>query len=259
MREHQTGGEAKGVEAGATALSPAEAKQRPLPPATPTVNPIADENGVLLGSDFQEQWKIASMMSSSEMVPDAFRGKPAAVMMAMQTARSRGLNPLTAIQSMANIFGRTMAYGELPLAEAFASRKLKYFREYWFSPDGIEIKPTDFSTPVHGCCCIAEAYDSPQGQVIRIFTIDDAKQAGLLDDPKRKTWRQYSKRMLQMRARGWCLKDTVPEVTAGMEMPGYDEHSDEAPAPKQSTLAERLAQRTIEAPKEGPVGEAVQN
>lgn len=227
------------------AAEKAEDRQRPLPPNP--VNPMIGEDGVLLSQTFNEEWKIASMMASSEMVPDHFRGKPAAVMMAMQTARSRGLNPLTAIQSMANIFGRTQGYGELPLAETFASKKLKFFKEFWIDKDGSAIDESDIKTPVFGCVTIAEAHDSPQGRVMRIFTMEDAKTAGLLEDPKRKTWRQYWKRMLQMRSRGWCLKDTVPEVTAGIEMPGYDEHADEITLKTSPTdnLAERLTQRII--------------
>lgn len=222
-------------------------KQRPLPPATPTVNPLADENGVLMGSDFQEQWKIASMMASSEMVPDHFRGKPAAVLMAIQTAKSRGLNPLVAIQQMANIYGRTTTYGELPLAEAFSSNKLEDFHEFFIDKDGKDINERDIKTPVFGAVCIAKAYG--RRAVTRIFTVEDARTANLLDQAKRPTWQQYRKRMLQMRARGWALKDAVPEVTAGMEMPGYDEH--EAPAvtgPKPGSLADQMNHKVLEAP-----------
>lgn len=226
-----------------------EVKQQPLPAAIPIVNPLADENGVLLGADFQEQWKIASMMASSEMVPDHFRGKPAAVLMAIQTAKSRGLNPLTAIQQMANIFGRTSTYGELPLAEAFASKKLEDFQEFFIDKEGADIDERDIKTPVFGAVCIAKAFG--RRAVLRIFTLEDAKLANLLDQPKRPTWQQYRKRMLQMRARGWALKDAVPEVTAGMQMPGYDEH--EAPAltaPEVTGLAGRMNQKMIESEDE---------
>ncbi len=265
--EEMAAASARMAQSNAAAMSgaPAPEKQKPLAPAVPVVNPLVDENGVLQAGDFTEGWKIASMMASSEMVPDAFRGKPAAVMMAMQTAKSRGLNPLTAIQQMANIFGRTITYGELPLAEVFASKKLKSFREWWFDPNGEEIKPTDFHTPIHGAACEVEALDCPQGKIIRIFTIDDAKNANLLDDPKRKTWRQYTKRMLQMRARGWALKDAAPEVTAGLEMPGYDEHNEEVTLgttpgkPQAGQLASKMNQRMLGENKEGAeAGEPVQ-
>lgn len=233
-KEEPRAGEPQAAESNtSTASPPAQSqpaegepdKQRPLPPNP--VNPLADEDGVLQGTNFNEQWKIASMMAQSEMVPDAFRGKPAAVLMAMQTAKSRGLNPLTALQSMANLFGRTVAYGELPLAEVFASGKLEKFQEFWIDAEGEEIDARNISTPVFGAVCIAKAKNSPQGEVVRIFTLDDAKTANLLDDPKRKTWRQYTKRMLQMRARGWALKDAAPEVTAGIGMPDYDDHAPE--------------------------------
>lgn len=228
-----------------------EEKQRPLPPATPKVNPLTDENGLLVGSNFEEQWKIASLMASSEMVPDNFRNKPAAVLMAMQTAKSRGINPLTAIQQMANLFGRTINFGELPLGEAIESGKLKYFEEFWIDKDGKRIDDLDIKAKVFGCVTIAEAHNSPQGRVVRVFTLDDASQANLLDDAKRKTWRQYTKRMLQMRSRGWALKDCVPSVTSGLSMPEYEEHAEEPRIElKPSNLANRLLELTENESKE---------
>lgn len=221
------------------------------------VNPTVGEDGLLTSQTFNEEWKIASMMANSDMVPEGFKNKPAAVMMAMQTARSRGLNPLTAIQSMANIFGRTQGFGELPLAEVFASGKLKYFEEFWFDKDGNRIDELDdacekvnVGQEIFGAACICEAKDSPQGRIVRIFTMEQARVAGLSTDVKRKTWQHYAKRMLQMRARGHALKDACPEITAGIAMPGYDEHNDDEITLTPSTgpsLADKLNERTKKA------------
>jgi hypothetical protein len=221
-----------------------EGKSAPSP-----TNPAIDEAGMITSANFAEEWKIASVMASSGMVPEGFRNKPAAVLMAIQTAKSRGLNPLTAIQSMANIFGRTQAYGELPLAEVFASKKLSYFEEFWFDKDGKPIKEFDMKTEIFGAACICEAAEGPQGRITRIFTMDMAAKAKLSTDPKRSTWQHYPKRMLQMRARGHALKDSVPEITAGISMPDYDEHSNEVdllPPSGAPSIADKLNQRVLE-------------
>jgi len=46
------------------------------------------------------------------------------------------------------------------------------------------------------------------------FGIDDAKRAGLWG--KQGPWAQYPKRMMQMRARGFALRDAFPDVLRGL-------------------------------------------
>ena len=53
-----------------------------------------------------------------------------------------------------------------------------------------------------------------QKPVIRTFTIDDARQAGLLE--KKGPWQSYPKRMLQMRARNFALRDAFTDVIRGV-------------------------------------------
>lgn len=196
---------------------------------TEPTNPDVDEDGMIVGKNFNEQWKMASVMAKSGMVPDAFKGNPAAVLMAMQTATSRGLNPMTAIQNMANLFGRTMNFGELPLAEANMSGKIEWIKEFWVDEKGETINPLNFKAKYYAAVCVIKVFG--REEIMRVFSMDDAKDANLLDDPKRKTWRQYPKRMLQMRARTWALRDALPEVTSGIPVAEYDEHAPESDPP----------------------------
>jgi hypothetical protein len=46
------------------------------------------------------------------------------------------------------------------------------------------------------------------------FSVNDAKRAGLWN--KQGPWTQYPKRMLQMRARGFALRDAFPDVLKGL-------------------------------------------
>jgi hypothetical protein len=50
----------------------------------------------------------------------------------------------------------------------------------------------------------------------RSFSVEDAKRAGLYG--KQGPWQQYPKRMLQMRARAWALRDVFPDVLRGVHV-----------------------------------------
>jgi hypothetical protein len=50
--------------------------------------------------------------------------------------------------------------------------------------------------------------------VVRTFSEADAKKAGLWG--KSGPWAQYPARMLQMRARGWALRDAFPDALKGL-------------------------------------------
>ncbi len=50
--------------------------------------------------------------------------------------------------------------------------------------------------------------------VTRSFSWEDAKQARL--SAKQGPWQEYPKRMLQMRARGFALRDTFADVLKGL-------------------------------------------
>ncbi|HFL6103668.1 TPA: hypothetical protein ACG4NN_004457, partial [Stenotrophomonas maltophilia] len=53
-----------------------------------------------------------------------------------------------------------------------------------------------------------------ESEEVRTFSMDDAKVAGLLG--KSGPWTQYPKRMRQMRARAFALRDVFPDVLRGM-------------------------------------------
>jgi hypothetical protein len=61
------------------------------------------------------------------------------------------------------------------------------------------------------CTAKRRGYEKPT--VVR-FSVADAKKAGLWG--KTGPWSQYSKRMLQLRARGFALRDAFPDVLKGL-------------------------------------------
>jgi len=62
-------------------------------------------------------------------------------------------------------------------------------------------------------CTIKRRGKSP---VVRTFTANDAQKAGLWG--KQGPWQQYPKRMLQMRARSWAIRDCYPDAMKGISI-----------------------------------------
>jgi hypothetical protein len=110
-----------------------------------------------------------------------------------------GIQPLQAMQNIAVINGRPSIWGDAMLALVRASGKLEYIRE----------DPTDT-----GCTCVIKR--KGEDEVTRTFTVEDAKKAGLWN--KQGPWQTAPKRMMQMRARAFALRDVFTDVLKGMSI-----------------------------------------
>jgi hypothetical protein len=161
----------------------------------------AQPRGLALQS-VADAMKFGEMVSSSDFAPKDFRGKPASCMLAIQCGAEIGLAPLQSLQSIAVVNGRPSVYGDAALALVKASPVCEYVTES-IEGDG------DQMTAI----CTAKRRGYPQPTVVR-FTVADAKKASLWG--KSGPWTQYPKRMLQMRARGFALRDCFPDVLKGL-------------------------------------------
>lgn len=157
--------------------------------------------GLALAS-FADAMKFSETVSSSEFAPKDFRGKPASCMLAIQCGAEVGLAPLQALQSIAVVNGRPAVYGDAALALVKASHVCEYVTEA-VEGEGDQMVAT----------CTAKRRGYPSATVVR-FTVADAKKASLWG--KTGPWTQYPKRMLQMRARGFALRDCFPDVLKGL-------------------------------------------
>ena len=75
-----------------------------------------------------------------------------------------------------------------------------------------------------------------EAPISRTFSREDAKQAGLLG--KAGPWSQYPRRMMQMRARAWVLRDLFPDVIRGLHVA---EEAQDLPVERAMGPAEVLA------------------
>lgn len=153
----------------------------------------------LTPKSIDEALRFAEMLSKSSIVPKDYQGNAGNILVAIQWGVEIGLQPLQAMQNIAVINGRPSIWGDAMLAIVRGSGLLEYIRE----------EPTDESCT----CTIKRKGEDP---VTRTFTMADANKAGLAN--KQGPWTQYPKRMMQMRARAYALRDVFPDVLRGVEV-----------------------------------------
>jgi hypothetical protein len=136
------------------------------------------------------------------MVPRAYQGKPQDIMVCVQWGYEIGLAPMQALQNIAVINGKPSVYGDAAMALVQASAVCEDVQEY-FEGEG---------TPNPIAVCVAKRRG--RKEVVARFSVEDAKRAGLWG--KAGPWQAYPKRMMQMRARGFALRDAFPDVLKGL-------------------------------------------
>ena len=149
-----------------------------------------------------EAIQFSDMLANSSMVPKAYQGKPQDILVCVQWGYEMGLAPMQALQNIAVINGKPSVYGDTALALVQASPVCEDVQEYF----------EDEGTPNPVAVCVAKRKN--RSPVTVRFSIEDAKRAGLWG--KQGPWQAYPKRMMQMRARGFALRDAFPDVLKGL-------------------------------------------
>lgn len=210
------------------------AESKPAAALVPAPHPHAGAMpaGIFVPSNMSEALKFAEMIADSEFVPKSYRGLPGAVVVAMQMGAELGLSPMAALQNIAVVNGRPAVWGDAALAIVLASP---------YVIDVVEELPTP-ENEMTARCTVFRADRDP---VSRTFSAADATVAGLID--KGGAWQNYPARMIQLRARGFALRDGCPDSLKGLrlgeeaqDLPA-DEARDTATATGIAAARERLA------------------
>lgn len=185
---------------------------------------------------WQEAQQFAQLLASSTMVPKDFQGKPGNIMVAVQWGAEVGLGPLQAVQNIAVINGRPSIWGDAALALVRGHPACA----------GVNEGTEGEGDARHGFCEVTRRGEQPQR---RTFSVADAKKAGLWG--KSGPWQQYPDRMLQLRARGFAIRDVFPDALRGVIT--AEEARDLPPEPREvPNLAQRETKpvpQTIAAPE----------
>ena len=147
--------------------------------------------------NFEQALTFSQYLADSDLVPKDFKGKPGNCLIAVQWGAELGLKPLQAMQNLAIINGRPSLWGDAVIALVRASPLCEHV-----------IETDDGNTAT---CKVKRRGEAEQA---RTFSMEDAKAAGLAG--KQGPWAQYPKRMRQMRARAFALRDVFPDVLRGL-------------------------------------------
>jgi hypothetical protein len=153
----------------------------------------------------QEALQFADLLLESGMIPKSYVGKsPAAIVVAIQFGMELGMQPMQALQNIANINGSPGVWGDAALALVLGSGLCEYYEEDNFETIKKNEKAT-FTIKRRGF---------PKAKTTT-FSYADAKSAGIFTNA---VWKTYPYRMCQMRARSFGLRDSFPDVLKGMEL-----------------------------------------
>lgn len=152
----------------------------------------------LAPQSFEEALKFSELVARSDLAPKDYKGKPGNVLIAVQMGAEIGLSPMQSLSNIAVINGRASVWGDAMLAVCSAHSAFE------------DINETDDGTTA--TCVVTRKGRTP---ITRTFSMEDARTAGLAN--KEGPWRQYPKRMRQMRARAFALRDAFPDALRGLQ------------------------------------------
>lgn len=163
--------------------------------------------GGLVPRNLDELWRMATWIAKSGMAPPSME-TPERISVAIQMGLEVGLMPMMAVQNIAVINKRPAIWGDAALGLVKASGELDRHKE-WFEGD-----PFTDGWTAH--CMVRRKGDVDESY--QTFSYREAKTAKLVPAHPDSAWAKYPKRMLQMRARSWALRDKFADVLKGLHI-----------------------------------------
>ena len=186
--------------------------------------PARDRPSPLTPQSWQEAEKLAKLLCKTKLVPQGFES-PDLCLIAIMQGMEMGLPPMMALQRMALVEGKLTLWGDGALALVLKSGLCTSITEWMDVCDqtgapGLRSAKDQTFNPGFDrdqenwvAHCEVQRLGWPE-PIIRSFSVRDAKRAGLWQ--KEGPWMDYPKRMLQMRARAFALRDVFADVLGGL-------------------------------------------
>lgn len=156
---------------------------------------------------FEDAYRIAKMAVASGMTPYGIDTPEKAAIVIMH-GLELGLSPMMALQRIALVNNRPSIWGDAAIGLVRASGLCAYVKE-WIVGTG--------DNRIAFCETLR---NGEKEMVTRKYSVADAKQAKLWGKKNRNgsdsPWITNEERMLQMRARGFCLRDAYADVLGGL-------------------------------------------
>lgn len=139
--------------------------------------------------------RAQAVAAAGDTIPRSYRGKPGAVLLADEWARARGLDLLTALQTVAFIDGK-------PVIDATMQRALA--KRAGYTAKVVAASVTEATV---------EVWEGDDMLGSATYTIEEAKAAGLAN---KNNWKQNPKSMLVARATTQAIRWHAPDVMTGV-------------------------------------------
>lgn len=182
------------------------------PATTPAAQAIQQTKRPIpfLPATIDEAWRIATMLSDADIVPDDLRGKPNNVIVILMTGHELGLSPMQSLRQVYVVKGKPYIAAQLKLALVKNSPECLYFRCV-----ATDAKRAVFETERRG-----------EGKTTLEFTVEQALRAGLLPGKADSNWAKYPDVMLRWRAASQLADLVYSDVVGGI---GTHDEKDELP------------------------------
>lgn len=169
---------------------------------------------------FEVAQRMANALASSSVVPAAFKGNLANVMVAMEYANRLGASVLAVMQNLDVIHGRPSLRASFLIGTVNACGR--------FTPIRFRFQGTE-GTDTWGCRAVAVDRESKEECVGPLITLQLAKDEGWYGKAGSK-WKSIPELMLMYRAGAWWSRVYCPELSLGLHT--TDEAEDLGPPPE---------------------------
>jgi len=155
---------------------------------------------------FKEGWNMAGILSESDLVPEAFRGKKANCLIALNMSQRMQADPLMVMQNLVVVHGTPTFEAKFAVACFNATGKYTTIKYRMTGEKGTD-----------SWGCVAYAIEKATGEVCEGMevTIGMAKAEGWYN--KNPKWKNIPELMLRYRAASWFIRTTDPGVMMGFQ------------------------------------------
>lgn len=174
-----------------------------LPATQADLRPSGSDVQAILPRSLTEIQTVAEWYVKAKFTPPGM-DSPEKVAVAIMAGMDIGLKPSQSIRYMAVINNRPALWGDGMMGIIQASPMCVWIKETMEGTGDARVAV---------CETQRRGYPEPTRKT---FSVAQAKEAGLWT--KQGPWKQYPDRMLQLRARGFCLRDAYSDVLGGLSM-----------------------------------------
>lgn len=181
----------------------------------------------LVPTNLEEAWRLATALSKSTLVPDAYREQPSNIMTAIMMGADLGISTTQAMREVYVVKGRPSTSALLKVALVLQSPLC----EYWQLIESTDTQAT-FETKRRGA----------KQPTRHTYTLDEAKKADLYPGQNDSSWRKRPKLMLRRRCESELADEVYPDVVKGLRT------EDEAQEIEREAQGSRIFVESTEAP-----------